>query len=93
MRLTINHLTSDKSYQGRTDTLAVLLDYEKISDQDTIQFRTSFAEIMITGNETNSKLKLLTVYKLVPIFKDKDYRDKAIKQFEKRIIKKIKNYR
>ena len=80
-------------YQGRTDTLAVLLDYRKVSDQDTVQFKTSFAEIIITGNDTNSKLKLLTVYKFVPKFKDKDYRNKAIKEFEKRIIKKIKSYR
>lgn len=80
-------------YQERTDTLAVLLDYQKINDQDTIEFKTSFAEILITGNETDSKLKLLTVYKFVPKFSDKDYRDKAINQFEKRIIKKIKNYR
>jgi hypothetical protein len=80
-------------YQGRTDTLAILLDYNKINDQDTIEFKTSFAEILISGDETKSKLKLLTVFKFVPVYKDKDYRDKAIKQFEKRIIKKIKNYR
>lgn len=80
-------------YQGRTDTLAILLDFQKINDQDTIEFKTSFAEILISGNETNSRLKLLTVYKFVPTFKDKDYRDKAIKQFEKKIVKKIKNYR
>ncbi|MFM7850609.1 MAG: hypothetical protein ACKO96_01520, partial [Flammeovirgaceae bacterium] len=80
-------------YQDRTDTLAMLLDYRKFNDQDTIEFKTSFAEILISGNEKTSKLKLLTVYKFVPTFKDKDYRNKAIKQFEKRIIKKIKNYR
>ncbi len=80
-------------YQGRTDTLAILLDYQKINAQDTIQFKTSFAKILILGDETNSKIKLLTVYKAVPVYSDKDYKDKAIKQFEKRIIKKIKNYR
>jgi len=80
-------------YKDRADTLAILLDYKKINDQDTVQFKTSFAEIVISGNDTNSKLKLLTVYKFVPTFKDKDYRDKAIRQFEKQIVKKIKNYR
>lgn len=80
-------------YHDKTDTLALLLDYKSINDQDTIRFKTSFAEIIISGNDKNSKLKLLTVYKLVPTYKDKDYRDKAIRQFEKRIIKKIKNYR
>jgi len=80
-------------YHGRTDTLAILLDYQKINEQDTIEFKSSYAEMLISGNDTSSKLKLLTVYKFVPVFKDKDYRDKAIRQFEKRIIKKIKNYR
>ena len=80
-------------YHGLTDTLAFLLDYQKVSNQDTIRFKTSYAEILITGDDKMSKLKLLTVYKLVPKFKDKDYREEAIKQFEKQIIKKIKNYR
>jgi hypothetical protein len=77
-------------YHGRTDTLAILLDYQKINDQDTIEFKSSYAEMLISGNDTSSKLKLLTVYKFVPVFKNKDYRDNAIRQFEKRIIKKIK---
>ncbi len=36
---------------------------------------------------------LVNVYRYVPMFKEKDYQDKAIKEFEKRVIKKIKNYR
>lgn len=88
-----NSETNVFHYHGWTDTLAILLDYQKIKDEDTIQFKTTFAEILITGNDTNSKIKLLSVYKFVPKFKDKDYRNIAIKQFEKRIIKKIKNYR
>jgi len=80
-------------FQGKTDTLALLLDPENINDLDVIQFKTSFAEILILGNEKKSELVLLTVYKTVSMFDDKDYRDKAITQFEKRIINKIKNYR
>ena len=80
-------------YQGRSDTLAVLLDHKEINDKDTIQFKTSFSEVLITGNETSSRLKLLTVCKFVPKFKDKDYRDRAIREFEKRIVQKIKKYR
>jgi hypothetical protein len=80
-------------YHGRTDTLALLLDYQKINDQDTIEFKTSFAEIVLAGNDTSSHLKLLAVYKFVPLYKDEVYREKAIKEFEKRIIKEIKNQR
>lgn len=80
-------------YHGRKDTLALILDYNKVTEQDTIEFKTSFAEILITGNESNSTLKLMTVHKFVPAYSDKNYKDKAIKQFEKRIIKKIKNFR
>lgn len=88
-----NSETNVFHYQGMTDTLALLLDYQKINEQDTIRFKTSFAEILITGNETSSNLKLLTFYKIVPRFKDKDYRDEAIKQFDKQIINKIRKYR
>lgn len=80
-------------YAGRKDTLALLLDYHNVGDRDTIEFKTSFAEVMITGSESNSTLKLLSVHKLIPDYREKDYQEKAIKQFEKRIIRRIKKYR
>lgn len=80
-------------YQGRTDTLALLLDERKIQEQDTVEFKTSYAEIMVSGNQSEAKLKLLAVYKITLVYKDVDYKEKAIKQFEKRIIKKIRKYR
>lgn len=90
------HLSFDKErdifyldYNTRKDTVALLLDYTKLKDQDTIVFRTSFAKIIITGDDTTSAMKLLTLYRSVPFGSDKDYREKAIKQFEKRIVRKI----
>lgn len=80
-------------FQGSTDTLALLLDYRNIRNNDTIRLKTSFADIMITGDDRKSELKLLTVYKTVPLHSDKDYRTKTIREFEKRIIKRIENYR
>lgn len=80
-------------FQGSTDTLALLLDYRNIDNDDTIRLKTSVADIMITGDDHKSELKLLTVYKTVHLHSDKDYRTKTIREFEKRIIKKIKNYR
>jgi len=79
-------------FQGSADTLALLLDYRNINN-DTIRLKTSVADIMITGDDRKSELKLLTVYKTVPLYSDKDYRTKTIREFEKRIVKKIKNYR
>lgn len=80
-------------YHDKTDTLAHILDYEKVQDRDTIVFKTSFAEITITGDDQTAALKLLTVYKNVPVHKDEDYRKKAVKQFENRIVRKIEKYR
>lgn len=80
-------------FQGSTDTLALLLDYRNIHNVDTIRLKTSLADIMITGDDRKSELKLLTVYKTVPLYSDKDYRTKTIREFEKRIVKRIENYR
>lgn len=88
-----NSQTNVFHYNGRTDTLALILDYNNISDSDTIEFRTSYAQILITGNESKSKLKVLTLYRFAAKFTDRDYKKKAIKRFEKRIIKKLKKHR
>ena len=80
-------------YHGSSDTLAVLLDCTQINDQDTIQLKTSFAEIALSGDETGSTLKLISVWRYVPMFSDKDYREKTIRQFERRIINKINKFR
>jgi hypothetical protein len=79
-------------YHGSTDTLALLLDYSKISESDTIVYKTSYAEIIIHGDEKQSTLKLLSIYRIIPAFKEKEYRDKAIKTFEKQVVKKIRRF-
>ena len=88
-----NEDTNVFHYNDSKDTLALILDYNKISDQDTIIFRTSFAEIQISGNDSISRLRLISTYKYVKALSDKDYTNKAIKQFEKRIVKKIRKFR
>ncbi|MDY8134085.1 hypothetical protein [Aquimarina sp. 2201CG5-10] len=80
-------------YKGQTDTLAIILDDDMIRNQDTIRIKSSFADIQISGDENQSKLKLITAYRFVSIHKDKDYRNRTIKEFERRIVKKIKRYR
>jgi len=90
-----NAKTNVFHYNGQTDTFALMLDYHQIKEQDTIEFRTAFAEIIITGDESRSQMKLLTVYHIMSpgIPEDESpYREKAIKYFEKRIIKKIEKY-
>lgn len=80
-------------FQGQTDTLALILDSSKINDSDTFHLNTLFASLIITGENQKSKIALVKVAKLTSMNKDKNYKKKAIKQFEKRVIKKIKNYR
>jgi hypothetical protein len=74
---------------NRLDTLAILIDVDKISNLDTINLKNSFMEIQITGDSYNSEIKLIGLYKAVNRFSDKDFKNKAIKEFEKRVIKKI----
>jgi hypothetical protein len=77
-------------FTGQKDTLALILDYEKINDADTIRYKTSYAEIMILGNDKNSALKLVSIYHFIPAYKKKDFKDKAIRQFEQWVVKKIR---
>lgn len=79
-------------YEEQTDTLAILLDHSKIKETDTLSLNTLLATLIITGEKEKSQITLLKVTKLVPQLSDKNYQQKAIKEFEKRVIKKIKKY-
>ncbi len=80
-------------YQNSRDTLALILDNNMISNQDTIKFKTSFIDIEIVGNKDTSALKLVNLYHIVTLRSKKNYRKIAIQQFEKRIINGIRKYR
>lgn len=71
------------------DTLALLIDVEKARDLDTVYLKNAFMEIEISGDDSKSEIKLTRLYKAVKRFSDKDYKDKAIKEFEKEVVKKI----
>jgi len=79
--------------QGKKDTLAMILDFEKVKDADTIILRTSYAHVSISGNDSGSQMKLLSLYCFVPRAQQGKYKDKAIKFVEKNLVKKIQNYR
>tara|TARA_B110000211_G_C14060313_1_gene545209 strand:+ start:1433 stop:2272 length:840 start_codon:yes stop_codon:yes gene_type:complete len=76
-------------FKNSPDTLALLLDPNKVGNSDTIVFKTSYAEIILSGDEKKSKLKLLSVYRMKFHKSDEYYKAKAIRLFEKKIIKKI----
>ncbi len=82
------YLKADDTY-GKLDTLAFLIDVEKVRDLDTVYLKNAFMEIEISGNDLKSEIKLTRLYKAVKKFSDKDYKDKAIKEFEKEVVKKI----
>ena len=77
----------------KRDTIAVLLDYEKLKATDTILLRTSFAQISISGNENSSQLKLISVKNFVRAHSRADFRANSLNFFERNIVKKIKSYR
>lgn len=78
-------------YNWKGDTLAIFIDSMRLTDEDTIKYWTELADFVIQGNDSTSTLRFINAYKVVPAFSDKDYREKAIKEFEKRVIRKIKN--
>jgi len=69
------------------DTIAYLLDYRKLISDDTISYKTSYAEIQFLGDNSESSLKLVSLY--AP-WRKKNVTQKAIEQFEKKVIQKIR---
>jgi len=80
-------------FQEKKDTIAIILDYEKVKDADTIKLRTYFAQINLSGNNTSSDLKLISLTPYVPKSFKGDYKQKAIASFQKFVVNKIKSYK
>ncbi len=69
------------------DTVAYPLDYRKLAGEDTIIYKTSYAEIQFSGDYARSSLKLISLY---AAWGKKNYTQKAVEQFEKKVIRKIR---
>jgi hypothetical protein len=80
-------------FKGKTDTLAILLDFEKVKNLDTIHLKTTNAQIGFFGDETTSGIELYSFSIYVPTGKDELYKQKANKFFEHWLVKPIRNYR
>jgi len=79
-------------YKGSADTLAIIYDNSIFQNQDSLNIKTVFGSFTISGKKDNSVIRLNNVIRLVPKFSQKNYRSKAIKIFEKKIVKKLRNY-
>jgi hypothetical protein len=75
------------------DTIAVLLDYNEVKDSDTIRLKTSYAHVNLSGDETASQLKLLSLKNYVRDSNKTNGKDDPLKFFEKAVIKKIREYK
>jgi len=80
-------------YNGKNDTLATLLDFEKVKSLDTIYLNTTYTRIGFFGNDVISGIKLYGSRIYVPTGKDEKYKEKASRFFESWLIKPIRNYR
>jgi hypothetical protein len=80
-------------FKGKGDTLATLIDFEKVKNLDTIYLKTTYAEIGFFGNDTTSGIALYSYSIYVPTGKDELYKQKANKFFERSLVKPIRNYR
>ncbi len=78
-------------YRGSKDTVAMMIDFDKLHETDTIKSRAWYVDFAISGDTAHSSLKLLSIYGYVRISApNRDYRKGSIRQFERRIVKKIK---
>jgi hypothetical protein len=75
--------------KSKRDTLAMLIDYERVKDADTIVLKTMYANLNISGNGNTSKLKLLSISSYVRKSEKGDHKKLAVELFEKFTLKKI----
>lgn len=80
---------SSSFIKNKRDTLAMLIDYERVKDQDTIVLKTMYANLNISGNGNTSQLKLLSLNNYVRKAEKSDHKARAIEIFEKFTLKKI----
>lgn len=80
---------SSSLIKNKRDTLAMLIDYERVKDADTIVLKTMYANLNISGNGNTSQLKLLSLNNYVRKSEKGDHKEFAIEIFEKFTLKKI----
>ncbi len=71
------------------DTFGVLMDLNQVTESDTIRYTVKMVDIRIMGDSASSALELISAYKIVNRYSPGDYRKKVIRQFEKRVIRKL----
>ncbi|SEP22001.1 hypothetical protein [Mucilaginibacter sp. OK283] len=80
---------SSSLIKNKRDTLAMLIDYERVKDADTIVLKTMYASLNISGNNNTSQLKLLNLTNYVRKSEKGDHKEIAVRIFEKFTLKKI----
>jgi len=80
---------SSSMIKNKRDTLAMLIDYERVKDADTIVLKTMYANLNISGNGNRSQLKLISLNNYVRKSEKGDHKEFAIEIFEKFTLKKI----
>jgi hypothetical protein len=80
---------SSSLIKNKRDTLAMLIDYERVKDADTIVLKTMYANLNISGSGNTSQLKLLSLNNYVRKSEKGDHKEFAVEIFEKFTLKKI----
>ncbi|SDD17237.1 hypothetical protein [Niabella drilacis] len=81
-------------FRDTKDTVAYLLDHTKVKDGDTLTYQTKFFKMIFTGNQQQSKLRLInvTLYSSPPPLPWYPSSKKAIKAFERKVVRKLRKY-
>jgi hypothetical protein len=78
-------------FKNLKDTVLKLVDYNKLSDRDTIYIRSSNAWVQLLGNDSISSLKLVNINTSFRKRRIDKAEKSAVNTFEKIIIEKIKS--
>lgn len=81
----------DDYVTGKIDTVAQIINIDKVKDTDTIFIKTELTRINISGTDNASKLKLIGLTYYVANSEKGDHQQKAVNSFERFIIKRIKS--
>ncbi len=71
------------------DRVAVVVDHTKVTNQDTVKIGNDFAEVVLYADGNKTSIQLVRVYKTTGIGDERDLSTKAIKYFERKLIKPL----
>ncbi len=88
----VDYSEDEDAYYSRVtnEKVAQLIDHRTLEANDTVSIGNAMADILLYADgEGSTTVRLVNVYQVVPLASDKNYKDRAVRTFEKDIIKPL----